>query len=464
MANTVASLFCCLLAARAVFCAPPASQAAKSKAADSEALVAVLADRPDDPDDNEILLVFSPENLISRCSRALADTHALSAGARAKLHQARARAYLRLGKLQMAVSDLDAAVTLDPTYRKARVLRAAVKLCVNEDPPTSAELNVLGREYADEPVVLNAIAMRELNAGHNRAVLTWCGKSIAADGRNLLARKLRAKANYMKGAFAECLRDADYYLDHQPVTGGSDQSEMYRIRGVALDRLGQRRAAVANYFMASQVDPTDPEPVLQICKIYLKEKRYALAEVIADRLVNSFPTSAPANISKAMVLTVTKRYEPALVSTTRAIALDPSAADYYATRGFCFKELGRCAEGVTAYEAALKRNPRQRDAMVGLALILATCPQDSIRDAPRAVKVATAACRLSATPEAYAQSVLAVAYAECGDIENATRAAKEALQCAADEDKEAVRTLIRAIKDPELRTRGKAGWKLLDPH
>ncbi|NNE93483.1 MAG: hypothetical protein HKN23_17695 [Verrucomicrobiales bacterium] len=64
------------------------------------------------------------------------------------------------------------------------------------------------------------------------------------------------------------------------------------------------------------------------------------------------------------------------------------------------------------------------------AWFLAVCPEESVRDGEKAVKIATAACELSQWEEFHIIDTLAAAYAEAGNYENAVRWQKRAIQTA----------------------------------
>jgi tetratricopeptide (TPR) repeat protein len=83
-------------------------------------------------------------------------------------------------------------------------------------------------------------------------------------------------------------------------------------------------------------------------------------------------------------------------------------------------ERGQHAAALTAYEQAIKSNADDFQAFSGLAWLLATCPEDRIRDGKRAVELAKRACELSARAVATCVDTLAAAYAEAGDFEAAS--------------------------------------------
>jgi tetratricopeptide (TPR) repeat protein len=122
----------------------------------------------------------------------------------------------------------------------------------------------------------------------------------------------------------------------------------------------------------------------------------------------------------------------AVAAYQRAIELDPKDFRTRNGLGQILQLVGRYAEAEQAYLGAFQVQPACVPACDALARLLATCPDDKVRDGKRAVEYATTACKRTAWKDPMCLDTLAAAYAEAGQFE------------------EAVRYQTRALKDPSL--------------
>jgi tetratricopeptide (TPR) repeat protein len=92
--------------------------------------------------------------------------------------------------------------------------------------------------------------------------------------------------------------------------------------------------------------------------------------------------------------------------------------------------MGRTREAVAQYQEALRLNPNLAGALNNLALILATSPDDKLRNGAEAVRLAEHACELTHYTQPFFIGTLAAAYAESGRFPEAVATAEKAEQLA----------------------------------
>ena len=124
---------------------------------------------------------------------------------------------------------------------------------------------------------------------------------------------------------------------------------------------------------------------------------------------------------------------------------DNKVADAYTARGLAFYHKKEYDRAITDYSEAIRLNPNDALTFNNLAWVLATCPNDKVRDGKRAVEYATRACDLSNWNHFNNLDTLAAAYAECGDFKKAVRWQTKALTFGI-EDKEILEQAQQRLK------------------
>jgi Tfp pilus assembly protein PilF len=119
-----------------------------------------------------------------------------------------------------------------------------------------------------------------------------------------------------------------------------------------------------------------------------------------------------------------------------ALAIDANNWFLRYGRADLYLSVGKHAEAVKDYEIAFESQPDESGLLNNFAWLLATSPDDKVRNGRRAIKLATKACELTDHKMPHILSTLAAAYAETGDFESAKRWSKKAVEIATEENRE----------------------------
>ncbi len=128
------------------------------------------------------------------------------------------------------------------------------------------------------------------------------------------------------------------------------------------------------------------------------------------------------------------------------LAKEPDSVPALLGRAYGLMQLGRHAEAVADFEKALKILPDDPQILNNLAWVLATSPEDKLRDGRRAVELAEKACRATDYTQAHFLGTLAAAYAEADDFPKAVQWSTQALKIASEIRKPALAKELASYK------------------
>lgn len=131
------------------------------------------------------------------------------------------------------------------------------------------------------------------------------------------------------------------------------------------------------------------------------------------------PENGPAHDNLAKALLRKGRPAEAMFHYRKFLEIEPGNVEARNTLGTALIQQGRVSEAITQWQEALAIEPDNGNAASNLAWVLATCPENSIRDGARAVELAEKAMRLSGSKIPMVFRVLAAAYAENGRYSDA---------------------------------------------
>jgi tetratricopeptide (TPR) repeat protein len=194
--------------------------------------------------------------------------------------------------------------------------------------------------------------------------------------------------------------------------------------------------------------------------VYLRQGNVDEAISLLQAAVDLRPDNSPAHENLAKALLQKGEVANALIHYQKLLQLQPDNIEVHNIVGTVLVQQGRVREGAEEWRKVLAIQPDNGNAMSNLAWVLATSPDDSIRDGPKAVQLAEDALRISGRRIPIIFRTLAAAYAESGDFSKAIQTARQGIELAISQGNSGLATELQGnivlyqeqhpLRDPSL--------------
>ena len=189
---------------------------------------------------------------------------------------------------------------------------------------------------------------------------------------------------------------------------------------------GEKGQAVAAFQEVLQINPNDRRALLDLGHLYLRNGQPSLAAGHLETLVKH----SPKNLDALSLLATAKMQmgDLAVVDDLcrQILLLDPNHATAYLNLGLLTESRQDFSGAIRNYRAALKILPTWDIALNQLAWILATSPEDELRDGTQALELATRLHQMTRESQPVFLRTLAAALAENGRFEEALKFLEQA--------------------------------------
>lgn len=227
--------------------------------------------------------------------------------------------------------------------------------------------------------------------GKEKAALADFDKAVKINPDHWQAYHNRGVSYALAGRFADAIDDFNRTVELNP-----DYANVYFNRGEVRYELGQFESAIKNYDVAIELAPRD----------------------------------GAAHNSRGHAYYQLGEYRKAAADFTAAIKIDPSGALAYANRGNLYADLGYYKRALNDYQTAIERDPKLARAYQSAAWLLATCPDEKIRNPKTALAAARRAMELDPSGDHRYLDTLAAAQASAGHYDEAQKTIRRALEAA----------------------------------
>jgi tetratricopeptide (TPR) repeat protein len=205
--------------------------------------------------------------------------------------------------------------------------------------------------------------------------------------------------------------------------------------------------ALADYAKAIELNPKKADNYQQRAVAYKLKGGLDAALGDFNKALELNPKHVPSLMGRGYIWYQQEKHEQAIADFASVIALDPGSAAAYNNRGFNLQRLGDGKAALADYHRAVELAPEYALAYQNMAWLLATTPDDSVRNGSEAIKAALAACELNKYKNAADIKALAAAYAEAGQFELAIGWQEKAIQLSPTGEKTVEEKVLEQYRD-----------------
>ena len=323
----------------------------------------------------------------------------------------------------------DDAVELAPRDVETRRARGLFHLVEDEFDAAREDLEVAVAEQPADPSLHEALGMAcamaeklpEARAAFERAI------ELAPRAAGPLLQRARLLA--VEQELAEALADLDRAVELVPDDNAA-RILRARVRMQADDEAG----ALEDVETVLRREPDNQSGLEMRGLMALGKEDYAAAIRDFRRLVAKRPDDATLIGQLGMIYMAADQPRKAIERFTRALELDDE--NFACRRGRSDAEItiGDHEAALADLEVALTLKPDDTGVLNNLAWLLATSPDDDLRDGARAIELARKACEATDWRQPHIVSTLAAGYAEQGDFDNAKKYSRQAVEAGGVDD------------------------------
>ncbi|MFQ5352138.1 MAG: tetratricopeptide repeat protein, partial [Candidatus Binatia bacterium] len=339
------------------------------------------------------------------------------------IHYLLGSAYQEVGRHAEAVVSLQAALKLDPEFPSALSLTAKSLVALNRHEEAIKHYQA-------------ALKLDPLNAwihGSLGQVLRQAGHTDEALVHLRLA--IETEPNYAEvlnelGIMSEQRGDTKEAVDYYRRAAEQDHVQGLFNLAMMLLRGGNYEEAQLHLRRVVTLKPKLAKAVLKRAGGFAKGGKIDAARSCLEAIVDSENVAGDARFNLALIAAHRGDRAASVQAYERVLESDPSHEKAVSALLNLYLSAKQTRDAVDMLRAAVAKKPESLTLLRPLASLLATAPQDDLRDGTLAVELAERAANLTHRKDPSVLATLAAAYAETGQFDRAVRIATEAIELA----------------------------------
>lgn len=320
------------------------------------------------------------------------------------------------------------AVALEPDNAELYNLLA---LCYAETRQEEKALETIGRALeidGENPRYKKTEASVLAALGRKDEAIKLYDEADSAEEKTLITQLERGQFLVTIGAYDEAIELYSNLIEEMPLP------TIFYLRASARLQKKEYADALKDVNRAIGMNPGFPEALRLKAMIYIQQERYGDAVPLLEKIRRQDPDDDGITSQLAYTMAQDNDFTGGMAKIDALLETYPDSLPLLRGKADIYLMYGRWQDAAGVYEKILADHPQDAGSLNNYAWLLATCPDDAVRDGAKALDLATRAAEATNFRETYILSTLAAAYAESGDFENARKYARMGVELAEKEN------------------------------
>jgi tetratricopeptide (TPR) repeat protein len=352
------------------------------------------------------------------------------------------------------LADFNKAVEADPRSLEALRVRAAVYLQKDDNEKAVADLLKILEIEPNNPQVQAAVAEILAKSEKFDEALKHVDKLIALNPKSPIGFTQRALIRIMQEKVDDALVDLNEALKLDPQNVGA-----LLLRGQVLAQQDKFAEARADVERALRIQPELSQAILLRSMIAAQSKKWGDAISDIKTLLQTDPQNPELRLQLGAYYAADSRPRKAIEVFEQLIDADADNWKARRARADALLSIGEHAKAVEDYTEALQKEPNDSHMLNNLAWVLATSPDDDVRDAKRSIEIGLKASEATKYEAPHILSTLAAGYAESGDWETAIKWSSKAVELSEKDTKKMEEDITAQLKKELESYKEKKPWR-----